>query len=216
MGWRLSETLVLSREAHGGVQAVYSVHARYSQFPNRTCCLPRRSTSRAKQSRFGVRGRQGQGIGRGDRVDVEVEMWSTSGPRWWSTSTSTANYQLGQPQGTEAGGQGGPGRAWAKAAAKLCSASPTAVPEDFANIAYRFIQDWAATQPQCPRPGFPIKRRRSHPRASPREPNPARPSALPTTVGTWVVSTWHVDNHSNSMQEQWTPTPRGGPRARQA
>lgn len=84
--------------------------------------------------------------------------------------TSTRNWQPRRAQETEAGCQVGqrPGRSragMAKAAAKLWSASPTAVPEDFANIAYRFIQDWAATQPQCPRPGYPIKRRRSVPRA---------------------------------------------------
>lgn len=156
-----------------------------------TFCEPGRSTSRAKQSRLGITGQQGQGR------QGRQGLWSTSsGPRWWPTSTSTANNthtRLARPQETEAGGQGGPGRAWPRPRPSSGSASPAAVPEDFANIAYRFIQDWAATQPQCPRPGFPIKRRRSLPRASPRDNNPARPSVL--------VSTCHVDNHR--MQEQW-------------
>ncbi|KAG6356642.1 hypothetical protein INS49_014516 [Diaporthe citri] len=81
-----------------------------------------------------------------------------------------------RPQETEAGVISAAMAGMAKAAAKLWSASPSPVPEDFANIGYRFIQDWAATQHHCPRPGLPIKRRRSVPRASPREPNPARAS----------------------------------------
>lgn len=73
-----------------------------------TFCKPGRSTSRAMQSRLGFRGQQGQGR------QARQGLWSTSsGPRWWPTSTSTANNtRLGQPQETEAGGQGGPGRAW--------------------------------------------------------------------------------------------------------
>lgn len=66
-------------------------------------------------------------------------------------------------------------KAKAEARAKLWLASPIPVPEDFANITHRFIQDWAATQSQCPRPGFPFKRRRSVPRALPQELNPDSP-----------------------------------------
>lgn len=151
---------------------------------------------------IGVTGRQGQGIGQmstGSRSRSKGEKWSTSGPRCGGPRPrqlliTTFGHNHKRPRLAARAGM-------AKAAAKLWSASPTAVPEDFANMAYRFIQDWAATQPQCPRPGFPIKRRRSLPRASPREHNPARPGAC-LLVGTWVpwvVSTWHADNHSNSM-----------------
>lgn len=75
-----------------------------------TFCKPGRSTSRAMQSRLGFRGQQGQGR------QGRQGLWSTSsGPRWWPTSTSTANntHDLDdhkRPRLAARAGQGGHGQ----------------------------------------------------------------------------------------------------------
>lgn len=191
-GWkletaRLSESLVCS--AHGGVQPVYSVHTRHgSQFQTEHSNVLRAWTVDIPRDavQIGVQRVSRVKAGKVDKVCGRRRRGRDGGPRPRQLLITHDLHDHKRPRLAARAGM-------AKAAAKLWSASPAAVPEDFANIAYRFIQDWAATQPQCPRPGFPIKRRRSLPRASPSDHNPARPSVL--------VPTCHVDNHS--MQEQW-------------
>lgn len=174
MDWEQFRQLLSAGCRGTGSHADMHTYIQYTQLETeRAYCMPRTSNMPRDAAQNGVeagrgrgRCRQGQGPCRGrerspsprqHRNCPDGQATSTL----WPTTCHHKRPRLARRPGRDQGGHGPRPRP------SSGSASPTAVPEDFTKIAYRFIRDWAATQPQCLRPGFPIKRRRSVPRAPP-------------------------------------------------